>query len=222
MCNYFRHKKYGLRDWTEDFSQLRVPLKFPDPLPNIRDAVRPTDPTPIFRPIDAAKPTDGLETAVIRWDLVPPFWVQPIKAKKFLATNARSETVATQAAFKGAFSRRRCLVPADAFYEWTGEKGAKTMWEITVPSQPWFAFAGLWDLAVTADGPVESCTILTSAAGDEMAPYHSRQPVILPRDGWMRWLDLSADPTPLFAPGPSGTLSVAQADQDSQRLWREA
>jgi len=61
--------------------------------------------------VDAANPAHGMEGAVMRWDLIPSFWKQPIKAKKFLATNARSETVATTSAFKGAFAKRRCLVP---------------------------------------------------------------------------------------------------------------
>jgi putative SOS response-associated peptidase YedK len=217
VCNYFRHKKYGLTDWTEDFSQTRIELRLPAELPNIRDGVRPTDPTPIIRPVNADDPAAGLEVAVMRWDLVPGSWVQPIKAKRFLATNARSETVATMPAFR----RRRCLIPADAFYEWTGEKGAKTMWEVTATDQPWFCFAGLWDHADTADGPVDSCTLLTTAAGPDMAPYHNRQPVILPHDQRMTWLDLKADPVRLYARGPPGTLALAPADADAQRIWRE-
>jgi putative SOS response-associated peptidase YedK len=158
---------------------------------------------------------------VVRWDLVPWSWSGPIKAKKFLATNARSETVATMSAFKSAFARRRCLIPADAFYEWTGEKGAKVMWEASATDQPWFCFAGLWDHADTADGPVDSCTLLTTAAGPDMSQYHNRQPVILPHDRRMAWLDLKADPTPFYAPGPPGALVIAPADADAQRIWRE-
>jgi putative SOS response-associated peptidase YedK len=210
MCNYFRHKKYGLRDWTEDFSQIRIRLILPDPLPNLRDHERPTDPAPIIRPLDPADLAAGMELAVVRWDLVPFFWTKPLKGK-FLATNARSETVATTAAFKAAFARRRCLVPADAFYEWTGEKGEKQMWEITAARQPWFCFAGLWDRAQTPDGPVESCANLTTAAGPDMAALHNRQPVVLERDQWLTWLDLSADVAPLYRPGPAGTLSAAPA-----------
>ena len=221
MCNYFRHKKFGLQDWAEDFSQTRIELHLPVETPNIRDGVRPTDPTPVLRPVVAEDPGAGLELAVLRWDLVPSFWVQPVKAKKFLATNARSETVATTSTFKGAFASRRCLVPADAFYEWTGEKGAKTMWEITVADQPWFCFAGLWDHADTADGPIDSCTLLTTAAGPEMARFHDRQPVILARDQRMAWLDLTLDPKPLFEPERSNTFAFAQADADAQRIWRE-
>ena len=211
MCNYFRNKKYGLTDWAEDFSQLKIPLRIPDPLPNLREGIRPTNEAAIIRPLDPADPPAGAEVAVMRWDLVPHFWKQPVKAKKFLATNARCETVAVTSAFKDAFAGRRCLVPADGFFEWTGETGAKTMWLFTAADQPWFCFAGLWDHAQTADGPVDSFTLLTTAAGPDMAPYHDRQPVILARDAWLTWLDLAADPRPLYAPGPPGTLAVELA-----------
>lgn len=211
MCNYFRHKTHSFVDWSEAFRGIRERLVLPEPLPNLRDHVRPTDPVPIFRPLNPDAAAEGMELAVVRWDLIPSFWKKPLKGK-FLATNARSETVGSLPAFKGAFSRRRCLVPADAFHEWSGAKGRKTMWEITATAQPWFCFAGLWDRAETEDGPVESCTLLTSAAGPDMAGLHHRQPVILERAQWRAWLDLKADPTPLFTPGPPGTLRVALAE----------
>jgi putative SOS response-associated peptidase YedK len=210
MCNRFR-SRFGWVDWAEDFSETRFPLRFPDPLPNLLPELRPTDPHAVLRPVDASDPMAGLEAAVMRWDLVPNFWRQPIKAKKFLATNARSETVQTTSAFKDAFARQRCLIPADAFFEWTGEKGRKTKWLITVADQRCFCFAGLWDHADTADGPVDSFTILTTGAWPDMAPIHDRQPVILPRDRWRDWLDLRGDPRPLYEPGPRGTLSAELA-----------
>jgi putative SOS response-associated peptidase YedK len=216
MCNRFR-SSLGWRDWTEDFSDTKVPLRFPDPLPNLLPEVRPTDPHPILRPLDPADPMAGLEAKVIRWDLVPHSWRGPIKGK-FLATNARSETVHTTSAFKEAFARRRCLVPADGFYEWTGEKGRKVKWLITAPSQRCFCFAGLWDHAETADGPVDSFTILTTAAGPDMEPLHNRQPVILPRDRWGDWLNLEGDPAPLYQPGPAGTLKTEIAPAEGVLL----
>jgi putative SOS response-associated peptidase YedK len=211
MCNLYQNLSHGWRDWGESFLQKKIPLRFPDPLPNQPEEARPTDPAAIFRPLQATDPGAGLEALVLRWDLVPHVWRQPIKAKRFLATNARSETITTTGAFKDAFARRRCLVPADGFFEWTGEKRAKTKWLITAADQPWFCFAGLWEHAETADGPVDSFTILTTAAGPDMAAYHARQPVILPLDRRMDWLDLTRDATPLFEPGPAGTLQVEPA-----------
>jgi putative SOS response-associated peptidase YedK len=217
MCNRFR-AHLGWRDWAEDFSDTKVPLRFPDPLPNLLPELRPTDAHAVFRPIDAAAPMTGLEAVVMRWDLVPHSWIQPVKAKKFLTTNARSETVSTTSAFRDPFARRRWLVPADGFYEWTGEKGHKTKWLITVADHRCFCFAGLWDHADTVDGPVDSFTILTTAAGPDMQPIHDRQPVIVPRGRWRGWLDLQADPKPLYVPGPPGTLRAEIAPAEGALL----
>ncbi len=212
MCSFFQNRSHGLTDWADHFSKTRIPLRFPDPLPNPREGVRPTDDAPVIGPIDPAQPAAGLGVAVMRWDLIPGFWTRPVKAKTYPTFNARSESAATTAAFKAAFARRRCLVPADGFHEWTGDKGAKIKWLITATDQPWFCFAGLWDRAQTADGRIDSFTLLTTAAGADMAAYHTRQPVILPRERWLDWLDLTADPTPLFAAGRAGALRVERAE----------
>ena len=90
------------RDAQPRSGDTRIPLRFPDPLPNQLPELRPTDPHVVLRPLDAADPMAGLEAAIMRRDLVPTFWRQPVKAKKFLATNARSETVSTTSAFKDA------------------------------------------------------------------------------------------------------------------------
>ena len=123
MCNCYR-STVRLEVVKEAFDALRLPLVFPNGAPNLQplDNIRPTDRAPIIRPLDPTDPSAGVEIVQARWDLIPWFWKQPIKAKKFLATNARSETVHTTAAFKEAFKRRRCLIPTDGFYEWTGEK----------------------------------------------------------------------------------------------------
>lgn len=214
MCNRFR-AHLSWQDWAEDFSDTKVPLRFPNSLPNLLPELRPTDPHPVFRPLDAADPMAGLGAQMMRWDLVPNNFRAPLKTKKFLTTNARSESVSTTSAFRDAFARCRCLVPADGFYEWTGEKGRKTKWLITVADQRCFCFAGLWDHAETADGPINSFTILTTAAGPDMEPIHDRQPVILPRNRWGDWLDLRCDPTPLYRPGAQGALraEVAPAER---------
>jgi len=192
MCNRFRNR-LGWTDYAEDFSQLKIPLRFPTAAPNLepRDDIRPTNLASIIKPIDPADLSAGVGLHPYRWDLVPHFWKKPIRGK-FLATNARAETVATIPAFRDAFKKRRCLVPADGFYEWTGPKGAKTKWLFTV-DEPWFCFGGLWDHAETADGPVDSFTIVTTAAGTFAQKYHDRQPLILDRDRWVDWLDVSHD-----------------------------
>jgi putative SOS response-associated peptidase YedK len=94
-----------------------------------------------------------------RWWLVP-FWHKgALKDFQLTTFNARSETVASAATFREAFKRRRCLVPASCWYEWTGPKGSKAKWRFTPRGEPWLCFAGIWDRCVTADaGEVESFT----------------------------------------------------------------
>ena len=214
MCNRYRLAHTTIDDFARDFSQLKIPLVFPAGAPNLqpRQDIRPTNTVPVFRPVDAAGPAAGVEWATMRWWLVPFFHKgKALKDWKPMCTNARAETVATTATFKGAFSRRRCLVPADGFYEWTGEKGAKEKWLFTRTDGQWFSFAGIWDRCETAEGPIESLAILTTPPGPDAAPYHNRQPVILERDQWSRWLDLEADVAPLLQPGPAGVLKVEKA-----------
>ena len=146
---------------------------------------------------------------------MPWFHKGPVKAKKYLCTNARSETVATTAAFREAFKRRRCLVPASHWFEWTGEKGAKTKWKFTVVDQEWFCFPGLWDRAETADGTVESFTLLTCAPGEDCSPYHNRQPVVLERGAWATWLDRATPCEDSLRPLPAGKVRVERAEAAS-------
>jgi putative SOS response-associated peptidase YedK len=208
MCN-----RYGiqgrLHSMIEEMSQLKIPLRFEDTgLPNLqpRKDIRPTNDAPIMRPVEG-----GVELVERRWDLVPFFHKGPLKAKKYLCTNARSETVATQPAFREAFKRRRCLVPASHYFEWTGEKGAKTKWKFTVVGQEWFCFPGLWDRAETEDGVVESFTLLTCAPGEDCSPYHTRQPVILERSAWAAWLDPSQSCEEALRPLPAGSVKAELA-----------
>ncbi|HEY2179769.1 MAG TPA: SOS response-associated peptidase, partial [Caulobacteraceae bacterium] len=199
---------------VDEFSQTRLPLIFPEgALPNLepREHIRPTDNAGVIRPLDPAMPTGGVELASARWWLVPFFHKKSVREWKPMCTNARAETIATTAAYREPFRRRRCLVPATHFFEWTGEKGAKTMWRFTKAGADLFCFAGLWERAHTADGAIESFTIVTCAPGPDAATYHDRQPVILEREAWEAWLDLAADPTPLLRAGPAGSLEVARA-----------
>ncbi len=142
----------------------------------------------------------GREVQVFHWGLVP-VWAKDMKLGQKMI-NARAETLATKGAFKPAFKRRRCIVPADGFYEWqaraasVGAKGKPA-------KQPFFihrldgeplAFAGLWetwrDPNLGPDAPtLHSCTIITTTANDTMAPVHDRMPVILPPSAWDTWLD---------------------------------
>jgi len=105
-------------------------------------------------------------------------------------TNARSETVADKPAFREAFKNRRCLVPADGFYEWSRTGKAKQPSHFGMQDDSLFAFAGIWDRWKDGSGnPVETCSILTTTPNSLLAAVHDRMPVILERDDYELWLD---------------------------------
>ena len=148
----------------------------------------------------------------VRWGLVPS-WAKELKIGDRMI-NARAETVTTKPAYRRAFAKKRCLIPADGFYEWQAQPGTA---DGTVPGgrkprkQPYFihrkdgeplAFAGLWETwkvpedrpenekdVAGDDGWLRSCVIVTTTANDLMAPIRNRMPVILPESAWERWLD---------------------------------
>jgi putative SOS response-associated peptidase YedK len=126
----------------------------------------------------------------LHWGLVP-FWAKDTTIGQRLI-NARSETVASKPSFRHAFKHRRCLIPADGFYEWQGEKGKKQPVYFTLPDDRPFAFAGLWerwDDHGKADAAYLSCAILTTAASSSVKPVHHRMPVILDPHAYVAWLD---------------------------------
>lgn len=104
--------------------------------------------------------------------------------------NARSETVTEKPAFRDAFKHRRCLIPADGFYEWQRTAGKKQPYFFQLKDSQPFGFAGLWDRWKDEEGKVlESCTTLTTEANEVLAPVHDRMPVILHMDDYDLWLD---------------------------------
>ncbi|HVJ60471.1 MAG TPA: SOS response-associated peptidase, partial [Burkholderiaceae bacterium] len=127
----------------------------------------PTDRGPIVR-LDRE---GARECTLARWGLVPP-WAKDL-AFGTRCINARSETVASTSAFRIAYRKRRCLVPLVAFYEWSGPKGKRLKHRITLPEEPLFALAGLWEWwrdPATPEGPgVETYTIITTAANSAIA-----------------------------------------------------
>ncbi len=119
-----------------------------------------------------------------RWWLVPFFAKELPKAAMF---NARIETIDTSGAFREGFKSRRCLIPADGYFEWTrGEDGGKDPWLLQLPSGAPFSFAGIW--AHNDNLGVTSCTIITAPAVPEIAHIHTRMPVILEEHAYERWL----------------------------------
>ena len=204
MCGRFDTSHLTWADIHAHLSGFGLPLKT-DPL-NLQasDDVRPTTPQ-----ITARVDGDGWIVEKMRWGLIP-FWRngKPIKDTvkgkgdgfKLTTFNARVETCAGASTFKGAWERRRCIVPASAWFEWTGEKGAKTKHRFArVDGQPiWFA--GLWDRVTSPDeGDVASFTIITGPSAGHLGDYHDRAPAILEPDEWNVWLDPAQDPAALLA-----------------------
>jgi len=145
MCNAFRLST-PISAIEEVLRQLGLPLSYPDTGATPNDwpqieMTRPTNTLPVFRPLDPTQAGDGLCLVQQRWWLVPFFHRGDTKAWKAMCTNARAQTVATSRTFKGPYERRRCLVPADAYYEWTGDKGTKTCWRFERPDGDWWSFA---------------------------------------------------------------------------------
>ena len=135
-----------------------------------------------------APPARIREAVTLRWGLVPSWAGDPAMGMKLI--NARAETVAEKPSFRKPFRERRCLVPADGYYEWKREGSRKQPYHIRLNSERPFAFAGLWDRWTGADGKtIESCAILTTTPNERLASIHDRMPVILPPVAYEPWLD---------------------------------
>ena len=145
----------------------------------------------------------------MRWGLVP-FWRngKPLKDTekgkgdgfKLTTFNCRVEGCATAATFKGAFGKRRCIVPASAWFEWTGEAGSKIKHRFARADGAPIWFAGLWDRCTTPDAvAVTSFTIMTGPSAGALSDYHDRAPVILEPEDWGVWLDPAQDAAALMA-----------------------
>jgi len=157
-----------------------------------------------LRPVDG-----GVEPVVGRWGFVPFNHKGPLKAVKFPMNNARSETMASKWPFREATARRRCLIPMTAFTEWTGPVGSKTRHAITAAGGGLLFAAGLWEDSNPDEGPLTSYTMVMTATqpGDDMAPFHDRQPVLLDAGRAATWLDLTADYAPILTALPPGALA---------------
>jgi putative SOS response-associated peptidase YedK len=152
------------------------------------------------QPVATARlgPQGGRELALLRWGLVPAWSADPRKG--FI--NARAETAAAKPAFRSAFKQRRCLVPADAFFEWQAEGGRKQPYLFRRRDGAPFAFAGLWERWQGRGGEaLETCCILTTGANEVVAPVHDRMPVILRPEDFGPWLE--SGPPSLLAPYPA-------------------
>lgn len=150
--------------------------------------IAPTQPVGIVR----RDPEGGREWALVYWGLIPSWSKDPSMGAKMI--NARGETVAEKPSFRAAMKRRRCLVPADGFYEWKRTGSAKQPYFIHMQDGRPFAFAGLWEMWTSPDGSeLDSCTIITTGPNELMSALHNRMPVILQPEDYEQWLGEGKD-----------------------------
>jgi putative SOS response-associated peptidase YedK len=149
----------------------------------------------------------------LNWGLVPHFTKELREARRPI--NARSETVATSGMFKTAFAKRRCLVPAAAFYEWRSAPDGKIPYAIARADGDPLAFAGIWEGWRSPDGEVlRSFAILTTAANEQLSMLHDRMPVILEPADWPVWLgEVEGDPSVLLHPAAESVLRLWPVDK---------
>ena len=158
---------------------------------------------PVYAVMTRAPKTDaaskpGRELRVVRWGLVP-YWAKDVSIGSRMI-NARAETVSEKPAFRSAFAKRRCLLPADGYYEWqapaAGTKGPKQPYFIRRRDHGSLAFAGLYELwrdrSIQGDDPAAwlwTATIITTTAPDELGEIHDRMPMVIDQASWTDWLD---------------------------------
>lgn len=170
--------------------------------------IAPTQEAPVIR---VSPETGTRRLDLLRWGLVP-FWAKdPAIGNRMI--NARSETVAEKPAYRVSLRKKRCLIPADGFYEWQATGGGKQPFFFHRKDGHPFVMAGLWDRWEKGDsGPLESFTILTTSPNDIVAPIHKRMPVILEPEYFRSWLDPSLEDLEslmdLLAPTPSSMLEA--------------
>ena len=197
--------RYAITSTPEAIRQLLGYLEQPNFPP--RYNVAPTQPIPIVRLEHGAR-----KFALVRWGLIPG-WVED--PKKFsLVINARSDNVTTKPAFRNAMRYRRCLVPADGFYEWQAVgPGAKRPFYIRRKDGAPIAFAGLWEVWSGPNGEeMETAAIVTTDANRTLRPLHDRMPVMLAPEAYEMWLDCrnvdAETAAALLIPAPDGLLEA--------------
>jgi putative SOS response-associated peptidase YedK len=166
--------------------------------------IAPTQEIPVVRAKE-----EGRELALLRWGLVPAWAKDPAIGNRMI--NARAESVAEKPAFRAAFKARRCLVPADGFYEWQRAGKRKQPFYIRRKDRAPFAFAGLyerWHDRAESES-LETFAIITTEPNSLMAPIHNRMPVIIPEEAYDRWLDPEETGDPdLLVPYPEEELTA--------------
>ena len=200
---------------------LRALFGYPEQ-PNFppRYNIAPTQPIAIVRLMDGKR-----QFALVRWGLLPS-WVKDPKAFTLLI-NARGESATEKPAFRAAMKRRRCLIPADGFYEWQAVGGRKQPFYVRAKSGAPFAFAGLWETWTGPNGEeLDTATIVTTRANRTLAPIHDRMPVVVPPEAFNLWLDCAnvdaQTAAALITPAPEDLLEVYEVSPAVNRTTNDS
>jgi putative SOS response-associated peptidase YedK len=199
---------------------IRLFFQYPEQ-PNFpaRYNVAPTQPIPIVRLAEGRR-----QFALVRWGLIPA-WVKDPRAFSLLI-NGRGESVNDKPAFRNAMKRRRCLIPADGFYEWNEHGDRKRPYVARPRAGGPIAFAGLWESWMGPNGEeMETAAIITTQANSDVAHIHHRMPVIIPQEVFDLWLDPNADlatATALITPAPVGLLEAYEISTAVNRVVNDS
>ncbi|MGD0654393.1 MAG: SOS response-associated peptidase [Thermoguttaceae bacterium] len=204
MCGRFSLRARNAAILAEYFDIADVPLL------KARYNIAPGQPAPVVR-LKPGQTNTRRELILLRWGLIPGWAKDQSIGNRMI--NARAESLAQKPAFRAALRRRRCLIAADGFYEWQGIGRSRQPYYIRFRDDRPFAFAGLWE---SWEGPdhtaIDSCTIITTAAGELIRPIHDRMPVILPPEAYDVWLDPAVENfekiTALLVPFSSREMEV--------------
>ena len=206
---------------TSDPPTIRTKFGYLD-FPNFpaRFNIAPTQPVPIVRIVEGAR-----HFALVRWGLIPP-WVKDPRTFS-LVINARGESVNDKPAFKNAMKRRRCLFPADGFYEWRVEGRGRRPFHVRPKDGGPMAFAGLWETWMGRNGEeMETAAIVTTRANRMLSAIHERMPVIIAPEAFEMWLDCvnvdALTATALIAPAPEEALEAYEVSSAVNRVVNDA
>lgn len=167
---------------------------------------------PTARVFTVVSGAQGRRVGAMRWGFLPHWYSSPTDGP--LLINARAETIADKPAFARAVRQRRCLIPADGFYEWTKDNnGNRLPWFVARSDGAPMVFAGIWQNWGSAESRMPTCAIVTVAAGPDIDAIHHRQPVILPPDQWPLWLgEAGTGAATCLKATPKGSLSAWRVD----------
>jgi putative SOS response-associated peptidase YedK len=187
------------------------------PLPDLepRYNIAPMQTAPVIVPSDG-----GWDMEMMRWGLIPSWAKDETIAQKLI--NARGEPLREKPSFRAAYKRRRCVIPANGFYEWSGKRGSKQPFFITLRGSDLMPLAGLWEEWETPEALLHTFTIITTEPNELISPIHTRMPVILAPEDVARWLDSDGVPveeaSQLLVPYPADEMQMTAVHPEVGRV----